>query len=127
MKEQQAELFLIFVVFGAGCAFAYDLLRVLRQEIRHGTAALMVEDTLLSAAACVGCYGIFFWKNRGALRAYGFLGILLGVLLYHFMLSSLVQRCLRCILKIMLGPVRWMRRKCKIWKSRRKALTKQEG
>jgi len=127
MKEQQAELFLLFVVFGAACALLYDLLRAFRKEMHHGLFWVMAEDVLFSALACAGCYSIFFMKNQGALRAYGFLGILLGVLLYHFTIGGLMQHCFRCFFKTLSFPIKWILRKCKIWKSRRKALTKQEG
>ena len=127
MIEQQAELFLYFVVFGAVCALIYDLLRALRQEIHHGTPWLIAEDTLFSAVVCSGCYGLFFYKNRGALRAYGFLGMVIGALLYHLTLSNMMLLCFRRFFRVILFPLRWIRKKCKIWKSHRKSLTKQEG
>ena len=127
MKEQQAELFLYFVALGAVCALLYDLLRAFRQEVRHGTASLMVEDTMFSAVVCGGCYGLFFYKNQGALRAYGLIGMAVGAGLYHLTVSRLVRRCFRRLFRMVLFPLRWMCRKCKIWKSHRKSLTKQEG
>ena len=126
MKKQQAELFLCFAAFGAVCLMLYDVFRAMRKEIRHGTILIILEDTLFSAGVCAGCYGIFFYKNYGALRAYGFLGMMMGAMLYHLTLRKWVYRFLEIWFRMIFFPFRWIRRKCKLWKSHRKALTKQE-
>ena len=127
MRQQQAELFLWFVGFGLACGLAYDLVRAFRREIKHGTAAMMVEDTLFSALACSGCYGLFFWKNHGALRAYGFIGILIGVTLYYLTVSRWMLWCFRGCFRILFFPFRWLLPKCKKWKSGKKLLTNRDG
>ena len=127
MKEQQAELFLCLAAWGAVSLMVYDVLRALRREIRHGTILLCLEDTIFGAAVCIGCYSIFFYQNYGALRAYGFIGMLVGAMLYQQTISKPVRYCFQRGFRMILWPLRWIRQKCKIWKSRRKALTKQEG
>ena len=126
MKWQQAEMFLWFIGFGIICGLIYDLLRAFRREIRHGTAAVMTEDILFCAAACSGCYAIFFLKNNGALRAYGFIGILLGAALYYLTISRGVLMGFRWCFKGMLFPFRYLVSKCKKWKFIRKALTNRK-
>ncbi len=123
MKEQQVILFLYFVGLGFSSRLVYDLLRALRREIKHVNAAVMIEDVLFSAAGCIGCYGIFFRKNNGALRAYGFIGILLGVVLYDLTIGRWMLKGFRTGFKIILAPIRWLLSKCKKWKLPRKALT----
>lgn len=120
-------MFLWFVGFGIICGFIYDLLRAFRREIKHSTAAVMCEDVLFSAAACSGCYAIFFLKNHGALRAYGFIGILLGAALYCLTVSRWMLTCFRGCFKVVLFPIRWLLLKCKKWKFTRKALTNRRG
>ncbi len=123
MKEQQAVLFLWFVCLGIGCRLTYDGLRAIRKEIKHAAIFVMLEDILFCAAACGGCYGLFFAGNNGALRAYGFIGILLGVALYDLTIGRWMLKVLSTGLKIILTPIHWVLSKCKKWKFRRKALT----
>ncbi len=120
-------MFLWFVGLGMICGLAYDLLRAFRREVRHGNAAVMLEDVLFCAAACGGCYGIFFQKNQGALRAYGFIGILVGAALYYLMISKWMLILFRWCFKILLCPYRCLLQKCKKWKSGRKSLTNRTG
>jgi spore cortex biosynthesis protein YabQ len=125
MKEQQAILFIWFVGFGFSCRLIYDLLRALRCEVKHAAAMVMVEDVLFCAVACAGCYGIFLRENHGALRAYGFIGILVGAVLYDLTFGKWLLKGFKLGFKIMLVPGRWVAAKCKKWKLRRKALTNQ--
>lgn len=120
-------MFLWFVGFGVLGGLIYDMLRALRCEIRHNTAAVMSEDVLFCAAACIGCYTIFFLKNHGALRAYGFVGILLGAVVYGVTVSRWMRLCFGTCFKAALFPFRWLLRKCKKWKFARKTLTNRKG
>lgn len=123
MKEQQVILFLYFAGFGFSSRLLYDLLRALRREIKHANTMVMIEDVLFCAAGCIGCYSIFLRKNNGALRAYGFIGILLGVVLYDLTVGKWMLKGFRTGFKIILAPTRWLLSKCKKWKFHRKALT----
>lgn len=123
MRQQQAELFLWFVGFGVICGLIYDLLRAFRKEVKHARAAVTLEDTLYGALVCGGCYGLFFWKNQGALRAYGFIGFFCGMTLYFLTVSRWVQIVFQWCFKALLLPVRWVLPKCKKWKTGRKSLT----
>ncbi len=120
-------MFLWFVGLGITCGVVYDLLRAFRREIKHCTGAVMVEDVLFCAAACSSCYAIFFQKNHGALRAYGFIGILLGALLYYLTISRWMMACFRVCFKILFFPFRRLLPKCKKWKFTRKSLTNRNG
>ncbi len=120
-------MFLWFVALGITCGLIYDLLRAFRREIKHSTVALMIEDILFCAATCVSCYIIFFQKNHGALRAYGFVGILLGAMLYYLTVSKWTLIGFRWCFKVILFPFRWLLLKCKKWKFTRKTLTNRNG
>ena len=123
MKEQQAVLFLWFVGLSVGGRLVYDILRALRREIKHADWVVMIEDILFSAFFCWGCYSIFLQKNHGALRAYGLIGMLVGVILYDWTIGRWILKGFRCGFRIILAPMRWLLAKCKKWKSHRKALT----
>ncbi len=127
MRHKQADMFLWFVGFGIVLGVIYDLLRAFRREIKHSTAAVMLEDVVFCGIACSGCYGIFFWKNNGGLRAFGFIGIFLGVLLYELTVGPWVLLFFRGCFRVILFPAKWLFRKCKKWKLGRKPLTNQTG
>lgn len=120
-------MFLWFVGLGIICAVVYDLLRAFRREVKHGTAWVIAEDVFFCAAACISCYGVFFQKNHGALRAYGFLGFFLGAEVYHLTVSRWVRAFFTWCWKAVLFPFRWLLPKCKKWKSGRKMLTNRKG
>ena len=106
-----------FVALGLTGGTLYDLLQAFRREIRHGAAALVAEDSLFALAVCTGCYGLFFWKNQGALRAYGFVGLLAGATLYQLTVSPWVRRCFIFFFRVLLYPLRRIRAK---WKRKSK-------
>lgn len=113
MRQQQAELFLYFVALGAGGSLVYDMLRALRRELRHPNWLVLAEDSVFWTALLAGCYGLFFVKNQGALRGYGFLGIVCGSILYFLVLSPAVLRLMRAVLKVLFYPVKKVLTKAK--------------
>lgn len=113
MKEQQAWLLLYFIGLGTAAGLVYDLLRAFRQEIPHAAVIVILEDSLFGSVVCISCYALFFWKNQGALRIYGFLGFALGVLLYIRWISPWMLRLYQGILKGLLFPMRWLASKRK--------------
>ena len=131
MRQQQAELFLYFVGFGIACGLVYDLLRAFRREVRHGIAAVTIEDTILGATVCIGCYGLFLWKNRGALRSFGFIGLFCGAALYFLTVSPWVVVCMRWCIRVLLFPIKWLfsqyKRLRKAGKRAEKKLTNPHG
>lgn len=106
MRQQQAWLFLYFVILGAGGGALYDGLRAARRVVRHSVRAVLIEDSIFWTAVLASCYGLFFWKNQGALRGYGFLGVVCGAVLYFLLLSPLIFSVWRFLWKMLLFPIR---------------------
>lgn len=117
MKTQQAELFIWFIVLGGLNGFGYDFLRAFRKELRHSQLIITIEDILYGIIIMAACYTLFFWKNQGALRAYGFLGAAGGAAIYFLTLSPIMLRFWRLLWKLILLPVRAVK---KLWKRIRK-------
>ncbi|MCI8632984.1 MAG: hypothetical protein HFE64_05830 [Lachnospiraceae bacterium] len=130
MRYQQAWLFIYFVILGAGGSLIYDGLRAVRRSIRHCVGAVLAEDGIFWIAAFAACYALFFLKNQGALRGYGFLGIVCGCILYFLLLSPIFLRIWCGIWKLLLFPVhKWQkyREKSRLRKQLKKEKTVDEN
>lgn len=120
MRQQQAQLFLYFIALGAAGSLVYDGLRGLRRELKHPDWLVILEDGLFWTAALIGCYGLFFFENRGALRGYGFLGMVCGAVLYFLLGSPWMFPLWRGLWRILLFPVKKLLTKGRKWGKMRK-------
>ena len=59
---------------------SYDVIRIFRRLIPHGTAAVAVEDILYWLICGVSIFRMLYLENSGAIR--GFAAVVLGMLLY---------------------------------------------
>ena len=75
------ELFARSFLCGMFLALAYDLLRLLRRLIRHGSLALAVEDLLYWLACAVLVFRMLYEENSGAIRGFAIAAVILGMLL----------------------------------------------
>lgn len=85
----QLELFGIFCLLGIGAGILYDGLRLFRRCFPHGLLWISIEDILFWFLIGGSMYVLFFVENNGILRAYGFVGVLLGSTLYEMLISPL--------------------------------------
>ncbi|MDO5154676.1 MAG: spore cortex biosynthesis protein YabQ [Eubacteriales bacterium] len=86
----EMELFFVCMSSGAMLAMVYDLVRILRLFFRHRDWVVDVEDLLFWIMTAWIVFRMLFAYNQGILRAYAFLGLLLGFLVYAFTLSKLL-------------------------------------
>lgn len=116
--RQETAVFLISILHGIGLTFIYDVIRALRRTWDHGLAAVSAEDFLFWMAAGFLTFCLAFSRTDGVIRGYVAAGIFLGVILYHFTVSSLVVtvfskifqfvRGVFCLfLRILSGPARF--------------------
>lgn len=82
----------VSVVLGAALTACYDLLRIFRRVVRHGTIAIAVEDFSYWLAVTGVFSLVLYQENDGMVRGFAFLGILVGMLLYHGLCSRYVVR-----------------------------------
>lgn len=90
-------LFGICLLLGAGLAFVYDIIRILRILVPHYDAVVDVEDLAFWLFTAWMVFRTLFIYNRGALRAYAFLGMFLGVVIYAFTISRVLMCAVRKI------------------------------
>lgn len=87
-------------------AFGYDLLRILRRIVPHGTIGISVEDILFWAACGVVIFLLLYEENDGYIRGYILGQIVLGALIYRLLLG-------RFLMKWISVGIRWTKKQLK--------------
>lgn len=109
--EELALLGFFFLV-GVFLAASYDVLRILRGIIPHGSLLVNLEDLLYWIYVAVVVFVKLYDKNDGRLRGYVFGSILVGMLIYAGSFSRIcvpgLIRFLQRIRDVLLKPVHRM-------------------
>ena len=87
-------------------AFGYDLLRILRRIVPHGTIGISVEDVLFWAACGVVIFLLLYEENDGYSRGYILGQIGLGALIYRLLFG-------RFLMKWISIGIRWTKKQLK--------------
>lgn len=85
---------LLLLSFGVGILLmlSYDILRIFRQIIVHGTFFLGVEDVIYWLACALVVFAMLYRENDGLLRWFVLAGIALGMLVENHFLSPHIVR-----------------------------------
>lgn len=91
------------VVLGVG----YDIIEVVAREfrLRRLTTALMDVGYWLVATFFV--FQMLIYANDGQVRLFVFVGLLVGVIIYSYILSRLVRLTVTKVITFLLGLLRW--------------------
>lgn len=81
-------LFLRSLLYGAVMAAGYDFLRIIRRIICHNTVFVIVEDILYWIAGSLFLFVKIYQQNDGVLRGYIFIGLIVGMVLWHYTLGE---------------------------------------
>ena len=79
---EELALLCCFFLVGVFLAACYDVLRILRGIIPHGTFLVNLEDLVYWIYVAVVVFVELYDKNDGRLRGYVFGGLLAGMILY---------------------------------------------
>lgn len=96
--------FFMIILCGAVLGLLFDLLRVTRRYYQPNWLAGAAEDLLFWAVATAALSGGLFYGNWGELRFYVVVGLLLGLGLYFWLASAVVQE----LMLLVLGILGWM-------------------
>ncbi|MBR1744276.1 MAG: spore cortex biosynthesis protein YabQ [Lachnospiraceae bacterium] len=88
----QLRFLLLSLCLGMGIMAGYDVLRLFRWLIPHGSLWIWLEDLLFWCFAAFPSFLIFFLFNQGIIRWYGVVSVIAGALLYEFGISRVVRR-----------------------------------
>lgn len=86
--NNQAYLFVMFIINGILIGFLFDIFRILRKSFKTDDIITYIEDiTFWILTGILTLYFIFKYNN-GEIRLYIFLGIIFGILIYILTLSK---------------------------------------
>lgn len=120
--NNQAYLFVIFVINGILIGLLFDIFRILRKTFKTTDFITYIQDIAFWIMAGSITLAFIFYYNNGEIRFYVFLGIILGVLTYILTISKYVidisvkiinciKNIITTIIKIILLPLK------AIWKT----------
>lgn len=89
---QQGVLFLHAMALGVVMIFCYDLLRIFRRGVLHGTVWIAMEDMFFWLISAFVLFRLMYEENDGKLRWFVIMGVLVGMILYNVSFSRLVVR-----------------------------------
>ncbi|WP_343207963.1 spore cortex biosynthesis protein YabQ [Anaerolentibacter hominis] len=110
----QFRFFLVSGIWGIILSVAYDLLRIFRHLIHHSNFLTGVEDLLFWIVSGCLVFRMIYLENNGEIRAFAFIGLLIGALCYFS-----VTKGLKKIINRVRMSVRNRRRR-KDWSGRRR-------
>lgn len=90
MIQNQLFSFFIYVIVGILLGFIFDIFRALRKSIKNSTVATNIEDILFVIISFVIIAMVVQIVNKGELRFYILLGIILGILIYFLSVSKYI-------------------------------------
>lgn len=92
---------LLLLSFGVGILlmFSYDVLRIFREIITHGTFSLSLEDVIYWLACSLVVFAMLYHENDGLLRWFVLAGIALGMLVENHFLSPYIVRLVSRVIK----------------------------
>jgi spore cortex biosynthesis protein YabQ len=96
----------VSVVLGVFLFLLYDLLRIWRRLIPHGTVWIAIEDMVYWLISTVAVFVMLYAANDGKVRGYALGGIVCGMLFYYGRFSRLVIRI----------NVKLLKPLCAVWK-----------
>lgn len=99
---QEALLFGISILVGAGLFLLYDVLRIFRRIAPHGTIWISIEDFIYWLLCTGVVFVMLYWENDGMVRGFALMGLVFGMGIYYLLLSRYVVSVNVLILKTVL-------------------------
>lgn len=127
--NNQAYLFVIFIINGILIGFLFDIFRIIRRTFKTTDIATYIQDIAFWIITGIITLAFIFCYNNGEIRFYVFLGIILGTIIYILTVSKYVikvsvkiinyiKKVISTIINIILIPLK------SIWKIVNKFLFK---
>lgn len=101
--QNQAYLFIVFILNGFLIGLLFDTFRVFRKSFKTNDFLTQVQDTIFWVlTGLILIYSIFKFNN-GNIRAYIFIGVVLGAIIYLLLFSKL-------FIKISVSIISWIKK-----------------
>ncbi|MCR3922208.1 MAG: spore cortex biosynthesis protein YabQ [Firmicutes bacterium] len=105
---QQLITLAVTVGLGMVMGIGFDVLSVLRQFIRLSRTAQFVVDILFCFIMTVVVFSTLIVNNWGEVRAYVFLGLGIGGLVYYLLFHTICRKVMVRIVEIIVAVVRFI-------------------
>ncbi|WP_246096658.1 spore cortex biosynthesis protein YabQ [Paenibacillus sinopodophylli] len=92
----------VMLLSGLGMGTVFDGYRVVTNELKFPRWWLPVLDVMYWTAAALVVFRVLYASNNGEVRAYVFIGLAIGIIIYYFLLSRVVI----AVVKWLIGAVR---------------------
>lgn len=102
---QELFFFLKAALTGIGLLAVYDVFRIFRRILRHGTIGVAVEDFVYWFCSGFIIFYILLRENNGRIRWFFVAGIVCGMVLYNVSISQYVVKFLSFFIKKVLDIV----------------------
>ncbi len=93
----------------------YDLVRIFRRVVPHGSIVIAVEDVIYWVGTALLVFQLLYRENDGVVRGYALLAVAVGMLLYHQTISrplvTYLSKFLQTVLGFLLRPFKAVWRK----------------
>lgn len=86
----EGSLLLASLLFGMALMLLYDILRIFRHMLKHGTVLTAIEDMLYWLFCAVGIFAMLYRENDGLLRWFVLGGVAIGMALENSFISPWV-------------------------------------
>ena len=110
----QLYIFLCFFLTGIVIGILFDIFRILRRSFKTWDIVTYIQDFIFWILSGVILLYSIFTFNNGELRAYVFIGILLGITLYILLISKyfikIAVKIILIIKKILFYPINFIKK-----------------
>lgn len=92
-------LFAKSILYGAIMVVGYDVIRIFRRIVTHKPVWVIVEDMMYWIGSGLFVFSRIYQENSGILRGYIFIGLVLGMILWHFTIGERLVRGISFLVK----------------------------
>jgi len=124
----ELEYFKLCVIYGFFLMMSYDLFRVLRRLIIHRDFIVTIEDIVYGIFIGIQIFRLNYNNNNGVVRFFMFVGLILGSIIYHKILSTTLVHVFSTTIVYFTSKIsriltifgKFVKNENKIWKRSRK-------
>ncbi len=121
----QIHFFEVSILWGTFMLIFYDFFRILRRVVNHNSFFVAMEDLIYWVICALLIFQMMYQQNNGIIRGFAILAILIGMILYHWLISDFlvgfvagvlvaIKMQFKKIVSILLKPLKKIYDSCKM-------------
>jgi spore cortex biosynthesis protein YabQ len=100
----ELHFFALCILWGGQILLAYDVLRVFRRLIKHGSFIMAVEDLFFWIISGILIFAMIYRQNNGIIRGFAVMGMTAGMLLYNLIMKDHLVNIIVKGIRILIKP-----------------------